>query len=292
MRVTGYRMLDLSKAATAKAQESVSDSSAQVSSGLRVSKPSDDPSAWTAAQRAKLQQTLAKGTSAAIGASSARLQQTDGALGTLGNILSQVKSLVVQGANDTYNADDRAKMAETVKGLLSSAVAAANTPLDNGEYALAGSTSTTAPFNADGSYNGDDLARSVTAGANATSVSTIPGARLTAAYGVDVLPLLGKIAASLSANDLTSLQDNLGDLNTAIKQVALSRTVTGGAMQVLNSTVSAHDQLSTNLAKQISDDVETDTIASASDLAKASASLQASQTVTAHLIQLLNNQQS
>lgn len=292
MRVTGYRMIDLSKAATSKAQETVSDTSAQVSSGLRVSKPSDDPAAWTAAQRAKLQQVLAKGTTAAVGASADRLQQTDGALGSLGNILSQVKSLVVQGGNATYSADDRAKMAETVKGLLASAVAAANTPLDNGEYALAGSNSTTAPFNADGSYNGDNVARNVTAGANATNVATIPGARLTAAYGVDVLPLLGKIAESLGNNDLSSLSDNLGDLNTAIQQVALSRTVTGGAMQVLNSTVSAHAALQTNLAKQISDDVEIDTISAASDLAKASASLQASQTVTAHLIQLLNNQQS
>jgi flagellar hook-associated protein 3 FlgL len=290
MRVTGYRMIDLSKAASQKAQEQVSDSSQQVSSGLRVDKPSDDPAAWAAAQRAKLQQTLANGTSSAAGTSADRLQQTSGALTSLTSILSQVKSLVVQGANASYSADDRAKMSETVKGLMASAVAAANTQLDDGEYALGGSASTTAPFNADGSYNGDADAREISAGANASSVASIPGSRLTAADGVDVIPLLGKIATSLANNDTDALNTNLGDLNTAIQQVSLTQTVTGGAMSALNATVTAHTQLSTNLSKQISDDVEVDTVSAASDLAKASASLQANQAVTAKLISILSTQ--
>ena len=290
MRITGYRMIDLSRTTTSAAQEAVAEASSQVSTGLKITKPSDDPSAWSAGQRAKLQQTLSRSTSSAVGASRDRLQQTDGAVGTLSGILSQVRALVVQSANASYNAEDRAKMAETMRGFLATAVATANTPLDSGEYALAGTQSTVPPFNADGTYNGDDTSRMVTAGANATSVSTIPGSRLTAAYGVDVLPLLGQIATSLDANDLTALNANLGDLDTAVKQVALTRTVTGGAMAVLDSTAAAHDKLVTNLAKTIQDDVEVDTIAAASDLAKASSQLNASQMVTAHLIQLLNTQ--
>jgi flagellar hook-associated protein 3 FlgL len=287
MRITGYRMIDLAAASTANAQEAVSDRSTEVSSGLRVQKPSDDPAAWTAAQRARLQKTLAESTSSTVTASHDRLEETDGALGTISSILSQVRSLAVQGANQTYTADDRAKMAEEVDGLLASGIGAANTQSDNGEYALSGSQAQTVPFAADGTYAGDGVARSVNVGANATAVTTIPGARLTAAYGVDVFPAIARLSAALKSNDLTGMQTSLGELDTAIQQVALARTVTGGAMSVLQSTATAHDQLALNLTKAISNNVEVDTVASASDLAKASSTLDASRTVSAHLIQIL-----
>jgi flagellar hook-associated protein 3 FlgL len=288
MRITGYRMIDLAAASTANAQEAVSNRSTEVSTGLRVAKPSDDPAAWTAAQRAKLQKTLADGTSTTVKASQDRLQETDGALGTLSSVLSQVRSLVVQGSNATYSATDRANLAEQASSLFAMALSAANAKSDNGEYALAGSQSQLTPFAADGTYQGDGGVRELAIGGSASSASTIPGSRLTAAFGVDVLPLLASVATSLQTNDMTALQANLGDLDTAIRQVASSRTVTGDAMSSLQATAAAHDQLSINLTSQISNDVEVDTVAAASDLAKASSVLDASRTVTAHLIQILD----
>ena len=199
-----------------------------------------------------------------------------------------MRSLVVQGSNATYSDQDRANIAEEVHSLFLSAVAAANTKSDNDEYALAGSQSQLAPFAADGTYQGDGGVRQLAIGGSATSASTIPGSRLTAAYGVDVLPLLASITTSLQTNDMATLQTNLGDLDTAIHQVASSRTVTGDAMSSLQATATAHDQLSINLTAQISNDTEVDTVAAASDLAKASSVLDASRTVTAHLIQILD----
>lgn len=291
MRITGYRMIDLAAASTANAQGAVSDLSGEVSSGLRVTKPSDDPAAWTAAQRAKLQKTLAQGTSAAVTASRDRLQETDGALGTLSQIFSTVRALAVQGANASYNADDRAKMAEEVDGMFAAALAAANSKNDNGEYALAGTQSLVPPFATDGSYLGDGGSRAVGVGSDTTTSSTIPGARLTAAFGVDVLPLLARLSTALKANDLSSITTDIGDLDTAIRQLSLTRTVTGGAMSVLEATATAHDELATNLQKQVAADVEIDTVAAASDLAKASSQLEASRMVSAHLIQILGQNQ-
>jgi flagellar hook-associated protein 3 FlgL len=287
MRITGYRMIDLSAAGTANAQSAVADASAEVTSGLRVTKPSDDPVAWTAAQRAKVRKTLAEGATGAVKISRDQIQQTDGALGTLSDLLSQVRTLAVQGANGTYDANARTGLAAQVHGLFLSAIAAANTQSPGGEYLLAGGQSLAAPFAPDGTYNGDAAARSVATDQSSTAIATIPGSRLTAAFGVDVLPLLDKVATALAANDLPSLQASIGDLDTAVKQVALTRTVTGGAMSVLDATVAAHAQLATNLQTQISSDVEVDMVAAATGLAKASSTLDASRTVSAHLIQLL-----
>jgi len=52
--------------------------------------------------------------------------------------------------------------------------------------------------------------------------------------------------------------------------------------------VAAHDVLSEHFAKTISDAVEVDTVAAASDLAKASQALEISRAVSSHIVSLLD----
>ncbi|HEX3765043.1 MAG TPA: hypothetical protein VHW23_40385, partial [Kofleriaceae bacterium] len=61
MRITGNRLIDLASAATTKNQSAVGTASGELSSGLRVTTPSDDPAAWVAAQRTKLRQVMSQG---------------------------------------------------------------------------------------------------------------------------------------------------------------------------------------------------------------------------------------
>src|SRR6185503_15054303 len=103
-----------------------------------------------------------------------------------------------------------------------------------GEYLLAGSDSLTAPFDDTGAYTGDAIVRSVPSDGSATTGVLIAGSDLTAAGGVDVLPLLDRIATALSGNDMTTLRAALPDLETAVKQIAMSRSRAGSAMNVLD----------------------------------------------------------
>src|SRR5690606_12138505 len=122
-----------------------------------------------------------------------------------------------------------------------------------------------------------------------TADSTITGAALTASGpgGVDVLPLFERIAVAMENNDQAALADLLGEVDTAVKQVGLARTRTGGTMNILSSAISAHADLHEHLANEISRSVEADVIASASSLAKASTALEASKAVTAHIISII-----
>ncbi len=105
---------------------------------------------------------------------------------------------------------------------------------------------------------------------------------------MDVLPLLEKVSVALKTNNLTALQTGITDLQTAIQQVGTARTLTGGAMNVLDSTAQARDLLSQHLAVEISNSVESDSIAAASELAHATTALEASRMVSAHLVALLD----
>jgi len=287
MRITGNRLIDLAAASTTKSQAAVATTTEQLSSGLRVNTPSDDPQAWLAAQRTKLRQAMSQGTGAAVQAGRDHLEVTDNALASLGDIVSQIRTLAVQGSSDSYNATDRAALGAQVRGLFQSALDSANARTSAGEYLLAGSASLTPPFDAAGVYLGDAAVRALPSDGSVTTGVTIAGSALTAASGVDVLPLLDRIATALSSNDMTTLVGALPGLDTAVKQVSSARTQTGGAMNVLDQTTSARTVLEQNLQQAIARFVEVDAVAAASELAKATQSLEISRAVSSHIVAML-----
>jgi flagellar hook-associated protein 3 FlgL len=290
MRVTGNRLIDLAAKSTVDAQSNLATISNQVTSGKRVSTPTDDPTAWVEAQRVKLRQAMSQGTGAAVTANRAALTQTDSSLSQIGDVLSSVRTLAVQGASDSYDSAGRAGLATQVQGLFQTALNSANVQGNDGAYLLGGSQSSTAPFAADGTYAGDADQRAVAANGSSTNIGniSISGSSLTASNGVDVLPLINKVATALASNDQAGLQALLPDLTTAIKQVATTRTQTGGAINVLDAATSARGDLEANMTTAISNYTEVDTISAASSMAQASQALQVSQAVSSKLIQILS----
>lgn len=287
MRITGGRLIDLQAAATTANQSTVGELAREVSSGTRVATPSQDPTAWLAAHRARLRRSLSEGTGVAMQFSRDRLTETDGALATIQDALSTVRTLSVQGSSATYDGNARAALAVQVRSLFDIARAAANTRSADGEYLLAGSASTTEPFDAAGVYQGNDTTRALPTTETALTTVTVSGAELTAARGVDILPLIGQVAAALEANDPTTLGGLLGQLGSALEQLSLARGHGGAAMAVLDEAALAHSVLEQNLTQDISRYVESDTVAAASNLAKASQALEASRAVSEHVLALL-----
>jgi flagellar hook-associated protein 3 FlgL len=279
MRVTGTRIIELATSATSANQSRVAQAATETSSGLRVAKPSDDPAAYVAAERAKLHRDLVAGSSKAVRTSRDRLDQVDGALATVGEVMSQVRTLAVQGSSATYSATDRLELATQVRTLMQTAIGAANVRSADGEFLLAGTRSLAAPFSAAGSYAGDDTTREVATSADTSVRATVSGADLTAAHGVDVIPLIDRLATALAANDPTAIAGTLDDLAKAVEQVGLARTRVGGAMAVLEATETSHAELSDSLTKTISNEIE---------VAKASQALETSRAISTHLIGLLD----
>lgn len=287
MRITGTRLIDVAAAATSKNQSTVGDVTEQLSSGKRVNAPSDDPAAYLSAQRTKLQKALSEGAGAAVATSRDRLDITDNSLAALGDIVSQVQTLAVQASSGSYNASERAGLGAQVRGLFVSAVDSANIRGNDGEFLLAGTDSLTAPFDATGAYVGNALTRSLPSTTTAPQGVSISGDALTVSHGVDVLPLLDKVATAMTNNDMTTLVAALPDLATAVKQVSAARTQAGSAMNVLDQTTAARGILEENMTKNIANYVELDTITAASNFAKATQALEVSRAVSTHLMQVL-----
>jgi flagellar hook-associated protein 3 FlgL len=110
---------------------------AQVSSGLRLQAPSDDPAA--AARILELQTQIGANTQvqANLGTVKTEVDTADGALQSAIQVVENAISLAAQGASSTATANERANIADQVSGLQQTLVSITQTTV-NGRYIFSG----------------------------------------------------------------------------------------------------------------------------------------------------------
>ena len=124
-------------------QVKMSKTQMQMSSGLKVLTPSDDPAA--AVRTLSLQESIDKTLQYQdnIAMTRSRLSIEEGSLQTSENILFRAKELTVQALNSTLTLQDRDAIKSEIDQLLQQMVGVANTKNANGEYIFSGDLSTT-----------------------------------------------------------------------------------------------------------------------------------------------------
>jgi len=290
MRVTESHLHDLATAGLGKARSDVASAAGQLSSGLRVARPSDDPAAWAEGLRADVRKQASDARAAAQAHARDELAATDGALGAVGDAVERALELATQAMNATYGASDRAGLAIAVGQLRDQAIAAANARGLDGSFLLAGSLSAAAPFAtaAPYGYGGDARARAVAINeAGSTAASSLPGARLTTASGVDVIGTLDALATALGANNPAGIAAALTPLNAAVGQIALARAETGGHLQALDAAIDTERALGQHLVEVHVRTLEADPVKAADDLARGRDAMERAQAVASKILELL-----
>jgi flagellar hook-associated protein 3 FlgL len=124
-------------------QVKMSKTQMQLSSGLNILTPSDDPAA--AVRTLSLQETIDKTAQYQdnIDVVRSRLNIEESSLGTAENVLFRAKELTVQSLNSTLSLNDRLAIKSEIDQLLQEMVGVANTKNANGEYIYSGDLSTT-----------------------------------------------------------------------------------------------------------------------------------------------------
>lgn len=146
-------------------QSQVGKTSLQISSGKRITKPSDDPSG--AVQSLQISTTLAINTQFQRNNDIARqkLEYEEVTLDSVVTSLQRVRELVVQGNNDSQTQETRGYIAGEIRQQLDELFSLSNTRDSNGEYIFSGFRSDTQAFVRDAAgnvtYQGDDGQRSV-----------------------------------------------------------------------------------------------------------------------------------
>lgn len=282
MRVTERLIFDRSSRDVGRARESSQSAQELVATGRKVNHPGDDPAlaGQIAAFQVSSSRTSALSTTADL--ASRELQAADGALDTVGNVLSRARELAVQFSSDAYPADQRAIGAAEVETLVSSAIAALNMRYGN-RWIFGGNEDGAPPFDPSGAYNGDHAQRQVEVAPGVLQDSAVRADVTVGGYGggVDVLQTMQDLRQALATNDVTGIRNTLDPLDQGITQVATGRAEAGVSMDALAAAAEAGKIASQDEQVQLSELAQADISEASIRLAQAQQALEASMAAAA-----------
>jgi len=127
-------------------QATLSETQMQMSSGKRVNRPSDDPTAAARAERAFIAQQRIDSQQRSVDVSRNSMKLAESSLGQAGDLMQQVRETLVAAGDASYGPVERAALATQLKQLRGQLLSLANQSDSAGGYTFGGQGSTSAPF--------------------------------------------------------------------------------------------------------------------------------------------------
>jgi flagellar hook-associated protein 3 FlgL len=261
----------------------------QMSSGKRITKPSDDPNGTFSALQFRAEQARVTQWSRNAGDGLNLLQVADSQLQSMTKQVQRAQVLVIQGRNTAaMTSVAREAIATEIDSLREGLMMSANfTYL--GRPIFGGTTPGGQAFDsASGAYVGDTFAVTRSAGPQAVVRVDVNGAEAFTtdgtANGTTVFEVLASIADHLR-NDTSALGGDAANLTSVLDNMATALAQVGAATNRLESLKSVADGQKLNLAQSISGVEETDLTKTILDLTTQQTSYQAALQATAKIVQ-------
>lgn len=210
MRISTRQIYTQGVEAFQQQQQKLAKLQQQISTGVRLTKPSDDPAA--ASKILQLEQTVSLNLQyqSNINLAEQRLNQQDAVLANYDSLLTRVRELAIQANNAPVDTVSRNAIAAEIDERLNELLSLANTIDGNGDYLFAGYQNNTAPFTRATtgsrdfvSFNGDDGVRSVQISENRQLEVDIPGRKIfmevPSAIALRELPAVANVGTGLIA---------------------------------------------------------------------------------------------
>jgi flagellar hook-associated protein 3 FlgL len=277
-------------------QEKIYELQRQISSGLRINAPSDDP---VSAQQALNMKTLIAANeqyARNISTGTTWLSQMDSSLSDMNNVMVRVKELATQMANGTYDAAARQNAVNEINGLKEQLISLGNTQI-GGKYIFGGFVSDQPPFRttdgvptaADraGDYIGSEDSINIQIDQQSLISINYSGGRILrggtppGSSGTDIIGLMDNLATALSNNDVAGVRSSIDTINTAMHQIQAAQGEVGARENRLEKAQEILSGTKDYLAKALSDKEDADSLQVISDLAKQQTTYQATLQSTA-----------
>jgi flagellar hook-associated protein 3 FlgL len=287
MRVTDRMIYDSAALNAATSRDRAQSAMEQVSTGMRVVHPGDDPA--VAAAMVRGQQTVDR--LDAINQNAGRVTDetdaADAALQSLSTVLARARELTVQLGNDTYSATDRQGAAAEVDGLIRQAVTLMNRDV-NGRYIFGGDKDQAPPFDINGNYTGDTAVRQVEVAPGVLQDASVRAdvAVKGVGGGVDLFATLQSLSTALKTNNGDAIRGSLTNLEAATTQVTNTLAQVGAMGDAFATAQTLATSTRDATVKAVATQAEADVFQSTSQLALANSALNATLTAAAQSFRL------
>lgn len=146
MRISTQNIFDSSVSLLQKRQQQMQEAQQRLTSGKKVERASDDPTAAARAERAMTAIGRIDANQRALEASRNSMQLSESALGDGNELLLQVREALVAAGNASYSDPERLGLANKIAGLRTQLLSIANRTDGSGNYLFGGLGSAEPPF--------------------------------------------------------------------------------------------------------------------------------------------------
>jgi flagellar hook-associated protein 3 FlgL len=305
MRVTQNTILRTSLTDNARVRQEFARIQEQASSGLRINRPSDDPSAAALADGLRSQIEGNERLTRSLGTARGRLEVIDDQLAIASEIFVRARELATQAASDTTDATRQRLIASEIAQLHEQLLASSNLEHE-GAYLFGGYETTTPAFQSSGtlregqppptvSYNGDGSEIGIEIEDGVRVETTVDGRRVFLGDSDgdgnpdgnrdNLFDVLSSLWQAMQSNDHDAVRASLDRVARGQEQLDIERARVGGRLVRVESADSVLSRRSVDLASRLSDAQDADSVEVYSALANQQTLLQASLQVTARAIQ-------
>lgn len=261
----------------------------QISTGKRMTLPSDDPIA--SARALEISHAQGVNTSFASGRQTAQLKLNtlESSLASITSLLVSTQSTLVGAGNGSLSDLQRGFIATELNGSLEELINLANTQDSSGDFIYAGFKTDTKPFiaNASGaSYAGDSNQQLIQVDAQRLMAANVSGDNVFQAGGNDVFATLSNLVtllntpitnAATQAAFSSGLATAISNLQGSVDNVLNVRAAIGSKLNELDALDTAGADRALQYSKSLSELEDLDYASALSDLAKQQTIMEAAQ---------------
>jgi flagellar hook-associated protein 3 FlgL len=276
---SGYRnlLLDIQRIS-----ERMQASQNHVSSGKKLTKPSDDPSAAADVVNVDSVRAASAQYLDNAGTANSRLQIADNALDGVQQVIDRIRTLALMAQNGTSSPS---LSVEEISGLRDQLLSYANTEFE-GQYTFAGSNTDSAAYdkasNGVVTYSGNSDEVRLQVGKASTLQSQIPGDQVFSG-SVDVFQTLTDLVAAMNSGSTSAIQTQVTKLEQFSQNVSSARTKLGGLMNGATAAQNELKQADLTLVAHLSQLQDADLAQAISEFTQSQNALQAATAVGARV---------
>lgn len=300
MKISTNQMFNNSTNQLVTAQSKVAEMQAQLATGTKLVKASDEPQ--LAAVVLRLETAVAEHESFQRNLSlvDERLALEESIILSVDNILTRIQELAVQGASDTVADSDRQYIGAEVKGLRDALVGLANSQDNEGRYLFAGSQSGSAAYRIDNggqvSYAGDLETLKVNIASNRSVQLNKPGPEVFGSVtianeqGVEsnssFFDVIDDLISALDTGDTTGVSKGIGSIDLIHQKSTLALVSIGVTRSNIELELDVHEEAKITLESVLSREKDVDYSVLVTELSAQMVGLEALQSSFAKIAQM------
>ena len=256
-----------------QSQQTLNEALQQVSTGLSVNQPSDNPTAAAAMVENTIETGDVDEYTQNVSTSLSTVKEASSVLSTVVSSLTSAQSAGIEGANGTSSAATMKIIANQVQGILDSVITDANTTV-GGAYLFSG-TSTSTPYTADPTsptgytYNGNNQTSSVAIGDQTNVAINLPGSQVFSNSSNSVIGSLSSLVSALNSGNSSAVETATTAVGSAIGFVGQQQVFYSNAESQLSSQETFLQQDTVTLTTQESNLIGVNEATAATDLTQA-----------------------